>query len=184
MESYYDAERQQEVPVPTENPSFKPDNVTLFEQGSDLVDKKRSGSASELPSQSAHAWNFYVSSPAVEHSAIQLCASVTSLGPDFYSEYERKFCDMGLPGSGSRQLYDVCDDTGKLPCWNKDVHQMEGAGGKKKRASKRYTHQVAWKKDGIRSVINLLGNTAVMDTMPTAMTGLSNATITSNTTIG
>lgn len=177
LEAYWDPELGVEIPVPTANPSFKTNNVTLFEQGSDLnPGMKRSESAAEAPSHSAQAWNFYVSSAAPEHSALRLCTSITALGPDFYSEHERKFCDMGLPGSGSRNLYDVCDERKISPCWDTATHQLS-VWTKKKRSSKTYTHKVEWKTDGLKSIINLLGHTGAMSTASNGTTGLATATI-------
>ena len=178
MVSVWDPVHQREIPVPKANPSFKTDNVTLFEQGSDLIPgQKRSESAAEVPSHSAHAWNFYVSSVTPEHSATRLCTSITSLGPDFYSEHERKFCDMGLPGTGSRSMYDVCDERKISPCWDPATHQLSSWVKEKKirkRSSKTYTHKVEWKSDGLKNIIQLLGHAA-------AMSGASNGTMGSAT---
>lgn len=175
LEPYWDTDLLREIPAPRENPAFKPDNITLFEQGSDLSIQKREESTSAAP---AHAWNFYVSSPGSEHSAIRLCGSVTSLGPDFYSESERKFCDMGILGSGARNLYDVCDEKNILPCWNRDTHQVDDWPAKmKKRSVKGYTHKVEWKADGLKSVIKLLGNMGQSGTTSNGTAALINTTI-------
>ena len=158
---------------PDDNPSFWTGNVTLFEQGSDLIPgqkEKRSESAvasSSHPAAAAtHTWDFYVSSATPEHSATQLCASITSLGPDFYSEAERKFCDMGLPGTGRRNLYDSCEVPAggqkTSPCWDPTTHSLldwkpNHKKVKRSRANKSYTHKVEWKANGIKNVVQLLG---------------------------
>ena len=155
---------------------FDTNSVTLFEQGSDLNEmspetrdtsfpqnnnNSSSSSSSTLASSpSPPPYNFYISTSLPAHSAIQLCSSVTSLGPDLYSEAERKFCDMA-PGGGLKRVYDACSvpvEEAARPCWDVEGHRILRVGGRReKRGRTGYRYQVGWKEGGKVAVMDLFG---------------------------
>jgi hypothetical protein len=60
----------------------------------------------------------------VQHSAKELCESDTSHGPDFVSEPERLFCDMG-----TKTLWLLCEsDEDQKPCFDPEAKQLRSVG--------------------------------------------------------
>ncbi|KAI4945665.1 hypothetical protein J4E91_008008 [Alternaria rosae] len=54
-----------------------------------------------------------VKSQDVTQSAVEVCQSAGSVGPDFYSEPEQMFCDMK-----TRELYPACNGTVQMTCFD------------------------------------------------------------------
>ena len=81
-----------------------------------------------------------ISSPREEHSAVELCASEMSYGPDFVSHAERVFCDMGtkvswpLCGSGDGAVEGE-------ECYRWETHSLVTGG---KRVARNYEKVEEW----------------------------------------
>lgn len=58
------------------------------------------------------------------HSATQLCESDRSVGPDFVSFDEKKFCDMK-----SKTVYDFCDEVEAGECWDDENNVLTNKTG-------------------------------------------------------
>jgi hypothetical protein len=54
-----------------------------------------------------------VKSSKAVHSAVKLCGAKRSVGPDFVSLDERKFCEMK-----SKTLYEFCEEVESGECWD------------------------------------------------------------------
>jgi hypothetical protein len=54
-----------------------------------------------------------VKSHDVTQSAVEVCQSTGSVGPDFFSEHEQMFCDMT-----TRELYPACNATVQTECFD------------------------------------------------------------------
>ena len=86
----------------------------------DFLLKKRglSGGAARRKRSSMHRDRLVVT-PYAKHSAIELCNSETSWGPDEVSLTERMFCDMD-----TKTLYPLCDDQAKNNCFDLDAKTL------------------------------------------------------------
>jgi hypothetical protein len=79
------------------------------------------------------------------HSASQLCNASKSVGPDFVSLDEKKFCEMN-----SKTLYDFCDEVTAGDCWDDDsnvltskgVGRIASAGGSEPKS--KYGEVISW----------------------------------------
>ncbi|KAL9616774.1 MAG: hypothetical protein Q9160_008399 [Pyrenula sp. 1 TL-2023] len=58
------------------------------------------------------------------HSARELCQSQTSVGPDFYHETERLYCDMC-----TKTLYGICGDKVEQGCWDQETQKIRPKKG-------------------------------------------------------
>lgn len=123
-----------------------PKHPTLFTgspgQGPCCYDKKRTKRQQEQQQQqepqpqpqprSPSLAKTLISSPREKHSAIELCASETSYGPDFVSRSERVFCDMGtkvawpLCGSGGAVMGEGEEEEGE--CYRWETHSLVTGG--------------------------------------------------------
>ncbi|KAK4457041.1 hypothetical protein QBC42DRAFT_279985 [Cladorrhinum samala] len=74
---------------------------------------------------------------ATDHSAIELCASETSLGPDFASTTEELFCRMS-----DKTLWPFCGSTYVDDCFDVNLQQLV-VGGKVTR-DRKYTKVMNW----------------------------------------
>lgn len=70
--------------------------------------------------QAVHADNLVISNFA-QHSAVELCESLTSLGPDMVSTIEGMFCDMS-----EKQLWPVCSDGSASYCFDMATESVRG----------------------------------------------------------
>ncbi|RMZ84980.1 hypothetical protein DV738_g188, partial [Chaetothyriales sp. CBS 135597] len=72
--------------------------------------------------QIIHADRLVISNIA-QHSAIELCNSISSLGPDFVSIPEGMFCDMS-----EKRLWPVCADSSSPYCFDIASQTVRGSG--------------------------------------------------------
>jgi hypothetical protein len=80
-----------------------------------------------------------VKSRDVSQSAVNVCKSKGSVGPDFYSEHGRTFCDMN-----KRKLYPACMGEGDVNCFD-TFHNETRRGDVEKRADEStYLHVREW----------------------------------------
>lgn len=88
-----------------------------------------------------------VKSSKSAHSAEQLCNAGKSVGPDFVSFDEKKFCDMK-----SKILYDFCDEVKAGECWdddnnilkNKTLGMVAFAAGDSSAPKSKYGNVISW----------------------------------------
>lgn len=60
-----------------------------------------------------------VKSSKAVHSATTLCEAAKSVGPDFVSIDEKKFCEMG-----SKTVYDFCEEVESGECWDNESNVL------------------------------------------------------------
>lgn len=72
--------------------------------------------------QALHTGRLVVSK-YTQHSAIELCESLYSLGPDMVSVPESMFCDMS-----EKQLWPVCTDRAASYCFDMNTQSVRGSG--------------------------------------------------------
>ncbi|KAK5941092.1 hypothetical protein PMZ80_006369 [Knufia obscura] len=85
------------------------------------VDNKQDFVAALKKRQEVHADRLVVSK-IKQHSAIEVCNSQSSLGPDFLSMSEMMFCDMS-----EKTLWPVCVDETASYCFNMDTQTVKGS---------------------------------------------------------
>ena len=106
-------------------------SVTATETGSYIA----SNGASSGPEQ------VLVISDIEAHSAEDLCASDFSRGPDFVSQYEKKFCDMT-----TKTTHPLCDGSVKTDCFDVDQagKKLRKRGGEGDGTTKGYDNVQSW----------------------------------------
>lgn len=70
------------------------------------------------------------------HSAKEVCESVTAVGPDFVSIYEKIYCQMG-----TGHMWPLCDNSVKSNCFELDLFVLKDGND-----NKPYTNVKQWKK--------------------------------------
>lgn len=60
-----------------------------------------------------------VLSSDINHSAVKLCASASSVGPDLFNTAEGQFCQMS-----SKTVYSVCSAAVTDNCFNSDTQKL------------------------------------------------------------
>ena len=84
-----------------------------------MLKKRDASGATGRHKRSNKHWDHLIVTPYPEHSAIELCQSETSWGPDEVSLNERIFCDMG-----TKTLFPLCDDKIEHDCFNLDIEML------------------------------------------------------------
>lgn len=86
----------------------------------DFMIKKRgpAGSGQRRKRADMHRDRLVVT-PYAKHSAVELCNSESSWGPDEVSLTERMFCDMD-----TKTLYPLCDDQTGINCFDLDAETL------------------------------------------------------------
>mgnify|MGYP001236825068 CR=1 FL=1 len=79
-----------------------------------------------------------VKSHIATHSAVELCESPTSAGPDFVAFAEGKFCDMK-----GRIVWDLCSETFLEQCFDADAGEVR-FGDLARGLVKDYTKVIEW----------------------------------------
>ena len=108
--------------------------------GTELFPTNSRFPASDHPLQKRFS-GMLVKSRDVTQSAVRVCSSKGSVGPDFFSEHEQMFCDMD-----KRMLYPACTDKGEMGCfdtlYNETRLALKGIG--KRDETKTYFHVRDW----------------------------------------
>jgi hypothetical protein len=80
-----------------------------------------------------------VKSRDLSQSAVRVCNSKGSVGPDFFSEHEQVFCDMD-----NRQLYTACRDHEELDCFDPVYNETRHRAVEKRQEQKAYLDVQDW----------------------------------------
>ena len=88
------------------------------------------------------------------HSAEDLCASDYARGPDFVSQYEKKFCDMA-----TRTIYPLCDGSVQTDCFDVDQagKTLRKRGGAEDGTTKGYKNVHNWSSNDVHSSRSVSG---------------------------
>jgi hypothetical protein len=80
-----------------------------------------------------------VKSRDITQSAVRVCNSKGSVGPDFFSEHEQMFCDMN-----NRQLYTACRDHEELDCFDPVYNETRHRAVEKRQEQRVYLDVQDW----------------------------------------
>lgn len=80
-----------------------------------------------------------VKSRDITQSAVRVCESKGSVGPDFYSEHEQMFCDMNR-----RKLYPMCTSDADVECFDTFYNETRPGLFEKREIDAPYLHVSEW----------------------------------------